>query len=353
MYQSESLNEIHDLDQKIEIICSDKTLGGTIVEVGGALSVGELFHRFSSSKNSFLRMTPTCDLKFCDSNCKMQDCADLTSEQCIRKIFAIESKLSETLPCDHYFIYAQNIQYDTHKNSIRGWAGVSYARSRTNSPQVFVIHVEFPVKGQDDKLKSLATFGTNLIYAAIYQGTDEQLFTNSLRNGFSQDTLNIKEVFMSNNQTVDGLLKRAIAQEVESQQFYKKALEKARDNNVKNFLKELIREEEQHERMMKNVMENDLYDGDAAVDAALLKNIKHSHETENFKWSAKVSMKEILKAALTREFNAIKLFEGYAALPLHPEVQSLFKNLALEEKRHHQEIDKKFQALTGDMGDDF
>ncbi|HAZ11296.1 MAG: hypothetical protein A2X86_20540 [Bdellovibrionales bacterium GWA2_49_15] len=352
MFQSENLNEIHDLDRKIEIICSDSTLGGTIVEVGGPLSVGELFHGLSFSKNSFLKMTPMCELKFCNPLCQQKECAELTSEHCLRTIFEAEAALAQELPCSHYYIFAHNMQHDSQKKIMRGWAGVSYAHRRSRPPKIFLVHIECSLSGQDER-KALALLGTNLIYGAIYCSRDRQSFTKAISDGFSNNVLHIKEVIMPNNYTVDDLLQQAIFQEVQSQQFYKKALEKAKESNVKAFLKELIQEEEQHERMMKNLMESEIYDGSVAIAPSFVKDLGHSHTGEGFKWSANITMKEILQAALTREFNAIQLFERFSALPLHTEIKTLFQNLVREEKRHHQDIDKRYHALAGDMGDDF
>ncbi|MEK6625154.1 MAG: ferritin family protein [Bdellovibrionota bacterium] len=353
MFHSESLNEIQHLERKIEIICSDTGLGGTIVEVGGALSVGELLHGLTSLKNGFLKMTSVCDLKFCNPICQQKECAELTSEHCIRKIFEAESALAQSLPCNHYFIFAHNMLYDTERSVMRGWAGVSYAHRRSIPPKTFLIHVECLLQKGEDQLKTLALLGTNLIYSAIYCSTDRQVFTQSIFDDFSINVLNIKEVIMPNNYTVDDLLQQAIFQEVQSQLFYKKALEKVKQNDVKNFLRQLILEEEQHERMMKNLMENEIYDGSTPLAGSFVKDLGHSHSGEPIKWSANITMKEILKVALTREFSAIQLFERFAELPLHAEIKTLFQNLVLEEKRHHRDIEQRYLALTGDMGDDF
>ncbi|MBI2521028.1 MAG: ferritin family protein [Bdellovibrio sp.] len=353
MFQSESLNEIHDLDRKIEIICSDTTLGGTIVEIGGALSVGELFHALSSSKNSFLKMTPVCDLKFCNPQCQEQECAELTSEECIRKIFAAESALAQALPCTHYFIFAHNMHHAPDKNMMRGWAGVSYAYRRSFPPKVFLVHLECLIQKDQNHLKALALLGTNLIYSAIYCSGDRQDFISSISDSFSKNVLNIKEVIMPTNYNVDDLLKQAIFQEVQSQQFYKKALEKAKIPDVKNFLKQLIQEEEQHEKMIKNLMESEIYDGSLAIDGSFMKDLGISHKAESINWSDNLTMQEVLKVALTREYSAIQLFECFTALPLHSEIKMLFQNLVREEKRHHQDIEKRYHALSGDMGDDF
>lgn len=155
-------------------------------------------------------------------------------------------------------------------------------------------------------------------------------------------------------ETIDDVLKYAIKQEVNTRDFYLAAKEDTEDQKLKQFFDALIEEETKHEEILTNIREQGLYDGSVKIESfAELKKITDSHNIESMKFEKDMTMEDALQMALTREYRAQKLFEHLASLPLNQETVSLFKNLAEEEKKHHEDIQNHYKALTGTFGKEF
>lgn len=150
---------------------------------------------------------------------------------------------------------------------------------------------------------------------------------------------------------VDDLIKLAIAQEVKAQQFYTQALKKVTDEKIKYFLSLLIEEEKKHESVLNSLREEEIYDGSISVESyAELSKIIDAHTPNSFQWKSNMTLKEVFEIALEREHNAANFFEQLSRLPIHSEAQTLFKNLAKDEKNHHEQIGERYYALKGSLG---
>lgn len=152
--------------------------------------------------------------------------------------------------------------------------------------------------------------------------------------------------------TLNDLLEIAIRHEISSQNFYRESYEKTSDPKVRHFLKTLIEEEEGHERMLKNIKEMEIYDGSLAIDPAVMSKADSSHDVDIPDLSGEPTMEEIYEIALKRETKAYNIFKQMAETVRNDELKELFSNLAAEEQIHHKDIDEKYHAQTGQMGNE-
>lgn len=153
------------------------------------------------------------------------------------------------------------------------------------------------------------------------------------------------------SRTINDLLDVAIQHEVLSQNMYRAAEARVTDPEAKRFLRTLVEEEEGHERTLKEIKDMEIYDGSVALqDASILDAGESSHGGEI---AADATIEQILDLALAREHRARTLFQSLAAAAAHPELKTLFENLAAEEDSHHEAIEKRFMRQRGEMGLEF
>lgn len=152
--------------------------------------------------------------------------------------------------------------------------------------------------------------------------------------------------------TLDDLLEVAIEHEVSTQQLYRDALAVVRDEQARRFLGELVAEEELHEKTLREMRDEGLYDGETpVVDEALFAGSRMSHSARG-ELTPESSVAQVLELALAREHRAQLIFQLLARTAREPELSQLFDRLATEEQFHHQEIERRFLRLTGQMGDE-
>ncbi len=157
---------------------------------------------------------------------------------------------------------------------------------------------------------------------------------------------------MKEESTLDLLISKAIDEEVNAQQFYLQALEKDVDDQTRHFLEELVEDEKRHEMMLRNLREVEIYDKNMAIDSELIEEIRSKYMIAKMEWDDNITMEKVLDMAQKREYQAILFFSKMAELPVHPEMQTLFTKMKEEEEGHHREIETRFLALRGELGNE-
>ncbi|MBT3235540.1 MAG: ferritin family protein [Bdellovibrionales bacterium] len=157
---------------------------------------------------------------------------------------------------------------------------------------------------------------------------------------------------MSKENTLDILISKAIDEEINAQQFYLKALGREVDDQTRHFLEELVEDEKRHEMMLRNLREVEIYDKDLTIDSSLLEEIRSKYMISELAWSDSITMESVLDMAQKREYKAVQFFSKMSELPIHPEIQTLFLKMKEEEEGHHREIENRFLALRGELGNE-
>lgn len=156
------------------------------------------------------------------------------------------------------------------------------------------------------------------------------------------------------SKTLDDLLDAAIHHEQLSQAMYRDAAAIVTDPEARLFLRSLVEEEEGHERMLLQMKKMEIYDGSIPLeDPSILDAGRGSHGASSpSELAPGASIDQVIDLALAREHRARSLFERLAATARHEDLKQLFVNLAAEEDSHHRDIEKRFRAQRGLMGDE-
>lgn len=155
------------------------------------------------------------------------------------------------------------------------------------------------------------------------------------------------------SKTLDDLLDVAIHHEQLSQAMYRSAQQAVTDPEARRFLGVLVEEEEGHERMLKQLKQMEVYEGSVPLDdPTILEPGRDSHGAPEKPLGPNASIDEIIDLALSREFRARQLFLRLAETTRSAELKQLFENLAKEEEAHHRDIERRFRATQGLMGDE-
>ena len=151
--------------------------------------------------------------------------------------------------------------------------------------------------------------------------------------------------------TLKDLLDVAIQGEVNSQKLYQRGVEVAGDDEIRAFFKRLVKEETMHENMLFNIRETELYDLSVKVDDPdLFEAARSSHGSANIAFDENWTTEDILNAAMTREFNAMKRYKAAADATANLELKTLFSNLSEEESHHHRVVEHQYNLLKGLAG---
>ena len=139
-------------------------------------------------------------------------------------------------------------------------------------------------------------------------------------------------------ETVESVLKKAIAKEKDSYLFYKDAANNAKDAHVQNALNRLAEKEQRHIQAIES------------IDIKRLKRQKMAIKETSRQWIAEylISTEEVLSKdsdfkdvftyAAKREKKAFEFYNGMSKLVEEPEIKQLFLWLAQEESKHEAEL---------------
>ena len=187
--------------QKAFRINKDKTIYGSIVEIGAGQEVARQFFRVGSASKTIAKTMSAYDRDFSDAIYGKEDdgryvCKSRLNKMLDQEYGLLEERLNRS---DHkdtrYFVFADTvttINYDRTING-HGWIGLRFQIDPKKAPNDFLIHVR--LKDQEAKLQqeTIGVIGTNLMYGCFNE-TDPKEILNQLYDNLSRENFEIDMV---------------------------------------------------------------------------------------------------------------------------------------------------------------
>ena len=187
--------------QKAFRINKDKTIYGSIVEIGAGQEVARQFFRVGSASKTIAKTMSAYDRDFSDAIYGKEDdgryvCKSRLNKMLDQEYGLLEQRLNRK---DHkdtrYFVFADTvttINYDRTVNG-HGWIGLRFQIDPEKAPNDFLIHVR--LKDQEAKLQqeTIGIIGTNLMYGCFNE-TDPKEILNQLYDSLSRENFEIDMV---------------------------------------------------------------------------------------------------------------------------------------------------------------
>lgn len=147
--------------------------------------------------------------------------------------------------------------------------------------------------------------------------------------------------------SVDDILEFAIGNEKDAVEFYSSLAREATRNSLKETFESFAKEEEKHVALLSDMSGNkekiDAYKFDKITD---LKISDYMVETE---YVQGMPMPEILKIAMKREENAVKLYTSLAGKTDHADAKKVFMILVQEESKHKLALESMYDDYLSEQ----
>jgi len=147
--------------------------------------------------------------------------------------------------------------------------------------------------------------------------------------------------------SIDEILEFAIGNEKDAVEFYSSLAKEATRTSLKEIFESFAKEEEKHVVLLSDMSGNkekiDAYKFDKITD---LKISDYMVETE---YEQGMPMPEILKIAMKREENAVKLYTSLAGKTDHEDAKKVFMILVQEESKHKLALESMYDDYLADQ----
>ena len=146
--------------------------------------------------------------------------------------------------------------------------------------------------------------------------------------------------------SMDEILAYAIEKEEEAVAFYTGLSEKEGFASVKETFKNFANEEKKHVKMLQGLSQDS-----SKVESYEVKNIpdlKISDYMVDIEYSEGMMMPEILRLAMKREEQAVKLYRDLGEKSPTPELQKIFQILVQEESKHKLVLETMYDDFLAD-----
>lgn len=139
------------------------------------------------------------------------------------------------------------------------------------------------------------------------------------------------------------LMDIAIYREIASHAFYVAAQGQTTDPSVKVLLKELASEEQKHTQMLKDIKEKGLIDNNSYQEK--VPNLKISEYLTGGDTLEGASLHDTILFAVKREQQAVEFYSNMVDLMKDKTAKHLCENLANEERKHKQKLEKIYEKM--------
>jgi rubrerythrin len=136
---------------------------------------------------------------------------------------------------------------------------------------------------------------------------------------------------------LDSIIEKAIANEVEANQFYLKLAEIVTDKAAKDTLLFLAQEEKKHKEYLLHYRQESFIGN--ATNASKIKNSKIAECLESPKVKKDLESKDIYLIAAERELNSYNFYKGLASLHPKGEIKEMLLKMAAEELKHKEKVE--------------
>jgi len=135
---------------------------------------------------------------------------------------------------------------------------------------------------------------------------------------------------MTNFNNINDVLDFAIGEEQAAMDFYLQLADKSKNEHIKQIFREFAEEEMKHKAKLLDVKVN----GSAVFGPARVMDLKISDYLVDVKPSADMAYEEALILAMKKEKAAFRLYTALADRMEQPDMQEMFRHLAMEESKH-------------------
>ena len=189
--------------QKAIRINKDKTIYGSIVEIGAGQEVARQFFRVGSASKTIAKTMSAYDRDFSDAIYGKESdgryvCKSRLNKMLDQEYGLLEKRLNRK---DHkdtrYFVFADTVTTINYDRTIsgHGWIGLRFQLDPKKEPNDFLIHVR--LKDQEARIQqeTIGVIGTNLMFGCFNESDPKeilnQLFDNLSRENFEIDMVEV------------------------------------------------------------------------------------------------------------------------------------------------------------------
>ena len=189
--------------QKAIRINKDKTIYGSIVEIGAGQEVARQFFRVGSASKTIAKTMSAYDRDFSDAIYGKESdgryvCKSRLNKMLDQEYGLLEKRLNRKEHKDtRYFVFADTVTTINYDRTIsgHGWIGLRFQLDPEKEPNDFLIHVR--LKDQEARIQqeTIGIIGTNLMFACFNESDPKeilnQLFDNLSRENFEIDMVEV------------------------------------------------------------------------------------------------------------------------------------------------------------------
>ena len=186
-----------DTYQKALAFNMDKSIYGTIAEIGAGQETVRWFFKVGGAAGSIAKAISAYDMKFSDSI--YGSCKRYVSRERLHSMLETEySLLPKRLGDDKssectFFSFANTVATFNHaqQHAGHGWLGIQFQTHPHETVSEIHLHVALKGKSSTQDQETLGILGVNLIYGAHFQHQDPVVLLTSLMENLSRDQLEI------------------------------------------------------------------------------------------------------------------------------------------------------------------
>lgn len=148
-------------------------------------------------------------------------------------------------------------------------------------------------------------------------------------------------------ESIDEILEFAIGNEKDAVQFYTSLAKQATRTSLRQVFEGFAKEEEKHVTLLSDISGNK-----AKIDSYKFKEVtdlKISDYMVEIEYKEGMPMPEILKIAMKREENAVKLYTTLAGKTDHEDAKKVFMILVQEESKHKLALESMYDDYLADQ----
>ena len=189
--------------QKAIRINKDKTIYGSIVEIGAGQEVARQFFRVGSASKTIAKTMSAYDRDFSDAIYGKESdgryvCKSRLNKMLDQEYGLLEKRLNRKEHKDtRYFVFADTVTTINYDRTIsgHGWIGLRFQLDPEKEPNDFLIHVR--LKDQEARIQqeTIGIIGTNLMFGCFNESDPKeilnQLFDNLSRENFEIDMVEV------------------------------------------------------------------------------------------------------------------------------------------------------------------
>lgn len=173
---------------------------GAIAEIGGGQETARHLFQAGGASNSIAKTISAYDKKYSDHFYNDGRPARYVAEERVSKMLNYEYNelieiLDETQP-KRFFAFANTVETLNYAktNQGNGWLAVAWQQSERHNPNRMLIHVKLHENDTLLQQYSLGSLGVNLIYAALFHGSDPRVMIRSLLDNLDAQRVEVDYV---------------------------------------------------------------------------------------------------------------------------------------------------------------